>query len=354
MATAEYADPSEDTGRETAERLIRQNVECRAHEEAGQCCWELKQIKPGGGTISFPFASREPAGGFTIKVKGQNSGATIAVLLAAGDNWRYEIKDNFTGWKQFDVYREQMTPGTTVKKWDLATYAWLQVYSGKGIDVADFHLLPARPGDLPPKGGPPPKRSLTIYRAKTPPVIDGYGNDPCWSQCEVATDFLTYSKWDISPSKTLVRMCYDDDNLYVLFDNLEPIVELNKTRIPESQVWLSDHCHMFIDPYRDLVRYFEIGVDTGGNVADIKNSETGWDMKWNGEYEVKTGLNYNVGWMMEMRIPFKTLGKKPKDGDVWGVTFARADNTKEFSMWTMGTWNDPSAFGLLKFGGEKK
>jgi hypothetical protein len=123
-------------------------------------------------------------------------------------------------------------------------------------------------------------------------------------------------------------------------------------RVPETQVWVSDHAHLFLDPYRDMVRWFEIGVDTAGTVADIKNDATGADMKWNGRYEVKTGLNYNVGWMMEMRVPFSTLGRAPTDGDVWGVTFARIDMTKEFSVWTPGPWNDPSIFGELAFGGQ--
>jgi hypothetical protein len=103
-----------------------------------------------------------------------------------------------------------------------------------------------------------------------------------------------------------------------------------------------------------MVHYFEIAVDTAGTIADMKYSETGYDLKWSGEYEVKIGLNWNVGWMAELRVPFKTLGKRPKAGDVWGVTFARKDIVGEFSVWVPGPWSDPTLFGEMVFAGEAK
>lgn len=352
---ANYTNPFELAWHDAAQRLFYYNLEHRAYEENGMSCFALKVRGPGGGSADFHMAGKEKAGGISLKMKGENTGGRIEVALSAGDTWTCEIKDDYMGWREFNVYREQMKPSSTRRKWDVTTLLSLRAYpvGGREMSIADIHLLPAREGDLP-VSGKIVKRSLSVFKTSTPPVIDGYGNDPCWARCETVTDFYKYSTESPSESKSLVRVCYDDSNLYVLFDNLEPITSLAATATNEFQIFTSDHAHLFIDPFKDLAHYYEIGIDTSGKIADIKNGDSGWDIKWNGEYEVKTGLNYNVGWMAEMRIPFKTLGKSPKAGDVWGVTFARIDNSKEFSMWTMGEWNDPSVFGEMVFGGEEK
>lgn len=350
-----YANPNFFPWRDGAARLFYANLTHRAYEENGKSCLALQSNGPGGGTVDFIMAAKEPAGGCHLLMKGEKSGGRLGIVQNAGAAWTHEIVDDFTGWKEFAIYKENLKPAKPEQKWDATTMLLLlaQPAAGKEIHLANVHLLPARESDLP-KQIKPAKRSIKICRTKSPPVIDGYGNDPCWKTCEVATGFFKYGKEDLADAKSEVRMCYDDHNLYVLFDSLEPITALAAAKVKEAQVWLSDHAHLFLDPNRDGINYFEIGVDTAGTVADIKNSPSGADMKWNGEYEVKTGLNWNVGWMMEMRIPFKTLGKAAKDGETWGVTFARTDMSNEFSAWTRGEWNDPAGFGKLIFGGEAK
>jgi hypothetical protein len=349
----DYVNPREDVWREASERLFYHNLEHRAYEENGMSCLALGEVRPGGGSADFPVSAK--SGGFSIKVKGQQSGGTIQIGLVAGEVWTYDVKDDFQGWRQFTVRKDQMRPGSTRRRFETTSSLSLRVNpaGGKGMHVADIHLTPAQPGDLP-EPGVVPSRRLAVFKTKTPPMIDGIGRDACWKSCEVAADFYKYSTEKPAESKTMVKVCYDDDNLYILFDNLEPIVSLAASRVPESQVFVSDHAHLFIDPFKDSVRYYEIAVDTAGTIADIKNGPSGADMQWNGAYEVKTALNYNVGWTAEMRIPFKTLGKSPKAGDVWRITFARVDNSKEFSVWTAGEWNDPAGFGDLLFSGEPK
>ncbi|MFH0797548.1 MAG: sugar-binding protein, partial [Candidatus Omnitrophota bacterium] len=275
-------------------------------------------------------------------------------VMNAGSQWTYEIKDDFTGWKEFKVYREEMKTADTKPKWDATGLFSLrfQPVGSSAVDIADIHLLTARGMDFADKEKPA-KRSVTIYKTSTPPVIDGLGNDACWKDAEVVTDFFKVGTQTLSASKTQAKLCYDDENLYILFNNIEPIVSLSAVKLSETEVFQSDHDHMHIDPYRDKKNFFEIAVDTSGTMADMKFSAGGMDLKWNGEYEVKTSLNYNASWLAELRIPFKTLGKAAKDGDTWGITFARIDITREFSSWTTGEWADPSGFGDMTFGGYK-
>jgi hypothetical protein len=44
-----------------------------------------------------------------------------------------------------------------------------------------------------------------------------------------------------------------------------------------------------------------------------------------GRFQAKTSLNWKAGWTAEWKIPFATPGKTPKDGDAWGIDFARKD-----------------------------
>ncbi len=349
--TAAYANPHSFVWREASHRLFYQGLVGRAYREDGMSCLALQTTTPGGsGAATFPLVAKERAGGFSLKLKGESTGGRLEVALVAGDTWSYTIEDDFTGWREFAIHREQMTAGTTRRVWEEATSLSLHVTpaAGKELSVADVRLLPAREGDLP-VAGKPLTRTLSAKWTKAPPLIDGYANDPCWQDCAVASDFYKYGTEKPAEGKTTVRLCYDAGNLYMLFESLEPITSLAATHTNEFQVFTSDHAHLFLDPFRDDRRYYEIGIDTAGTIADMRHAESGWDIKWNGEYEVRTGLNYNVGWMAELRIPFSTLGRVPRSGDTWRATFARVDIAKEFSVWTTGGWDDPAGFGELVF-----
>ena len=68
------------------------------------------------------------------------------------------------------------------------------------------------------------------------------------------------------------------------------------------------------------------------------------------DFELETELNWKVSWTAELRIPFATLGKTPKKGDVWGINFGRTDMSGELSNWaTKGEWLDPDGFGEVVF-----
>jgi hypothetical protein len=126
------------------------NLDLRAYREAGMSCLGIKETKPGGGNVLLFVHPGEKASGLSLKVKGTNSGARLLVLLTAGDVWKYEIKDDFAGWRQFDIYRESMSPAGAGTTWGATTRIELGVFPGidREMSIADLHLLPARTGDF--------------------------------------------------------------------------------------------------------------------------------------------------------------------------------------------------------------
>ncbi|MFH0797556.1 MAG: sugar-binding protein [Candidatus Omnitrophota bacterium] len=352
MARIGYLNPQEDVWREASERVWYTNLEHRPFEERGKSCLVVKEIAPGGGQAVFPILGVTSAtSGFCLKVKGEKSFSRIAVFLAAGSTFSYEITDDFIGWKEFRVSREQMAAVGKEAKWAKPGSITLRFspVGGKEMTIADLCLLPARPGDEIKKDTA--KRKITIYRTAKPPVIDGYGTDPCWNDCETITDFYELGG-GISDSKTFVKVCYDDDNLYVFFNNVEPLEKLAAPLPRDTAIWSSDHVELFIDPYRDLTNWFQLLVDTGGTIEDLRYGATGRSEEWNGDFQVKTVLNWKASWMAEYKVPFKVVEKTPKDGDVWGFNFGRMDVAGEWSNWaTNGAFLDPAGFGEVVFGG---
>ena len=67
-----------------------------------------------------------------------------------------------------------------------------------------------------------PARSIAAVRTDSVPVIDGRIDESCWSLAKIATDFTDYKTESLAVEQTFVRVLYDDDNLYIAFECLEP------------------------------------------------------------------------------------------------------------------------------------
>jgi len=346
-APVSYENPQGATWSEAAGRVIYSGLEYRAYEEDGKSCLELG----GSGSAMFAYYPRVEAGGFSLQMQGQNSGGRLLVTMSAGDSWTYQIEDDFTGWREFAIRREQMATAGPEKKWEVIYSLSLdcQPTAGQTTRVANMHLLPPGPGDFPEQVVG--KKRFVAQQAATPPVLNGNINQPCWQNAAVLTDFYGYSGPRVSESKTKVRVCYDSENLYIIFENLEAIDALGARQARDTAIWNTNHVELYLDPYRDGTRYTHLLVDPAGTIEDLQSLTTGRSHDWDGDYEVKTYLNWKASWVAEYKLPFDTLGKTPQPGDVWGINFARKDSAGAWSNWaTYGEWLDPANFGEIQFG----
>lgn len=344
-----YANPQSAAWTEASERVFYYGLTHRAYEDNGKSCLELT----GNGSARFPFVGGREAGGIALQVRGENSGSRLQVGLEAGDAWTYDITDNFKGWKEFVLYRDQMSTSGSGKKWGPTTFIALTVQpsQGKSMHIANLRLLPARPGDFPREEIA--RKHVSALLMKTSPILNGSADQPCWRQAQAVTDFFGYAKGK-TDSQTSVRVCYDSENLYVRFENMEPIESRGAPQRRDAEIWNTNHVELYLDPFHDGVQYFQLLVDPAGTIEDVRITRTGRSFDWNGDFEVNTYLNWKASWVAEYKIPFRILEKTPKPGDRWGINFARKDISGELSNWATSTeWLDPANFGEVEFGNEK-
>jgi hypothetical protein len=347
---SQYEPPQIPAWQIAATRLHHSDLSLRAFEENGKSALELKPRKSGvGGNVQFLYVAPEKAGGFGVEVFGRNSGAMITVQQVAGAVWSYEIADDFSGWKKFEVFRENMKTPAGEPKWGPTTGLYFSVVSADDapITIANVRLLPARPADIAEKIEV--KKRLTISKTATSPVVDGREGDAVWQNAPVASEFYKMGG-GVSPSVTRTRAVYDAENLYVLVESLEPIEDAGKAQARDAAIWNTNHIELFLQPQIGEARVLHLLADPAGTVQDFLWSGGGRDEKWNGDFEVKTGLNWKAGWVAEWKIPFAAIGRKPQAGEVWGFNIARKDIAGEWSNWaTSGEWLDPDGFGEMEF-----
>ncbi|HXS58895.1 MAG TPA: DUF5916 domain-containing protein [Hanamia sp.] len=179
---------------------------------------------------------------------------------------------------------------------------------------------------------------LNIHRTSVPVKVDGSMDDEAWQHADSACNFYMVLPMDTSFAKvkTEVRMCYDDQNFYL-------IAICNKIQSGRYYVeslrrdfvfGKNDNFLVFIDPFNDLTNGFSFGANAAGAQWDGTMYEGGkvdlnWDNKW-----ISHVKNYADKWVFEMAIPFSSI--RYKNGvNKWGINFSRNDLTaSEKSSWT--------------------
>ena len=150
-----------------------------------------------------------------------------------------------------------------------------------------------------------------------------------------------------------VKLLWDEKNLYVLFKNKALKADLRKHEITgdDAKVWKKGDCfEVFVDPGRSLKNYYHFAGNASKGKYDAKCTFPKKNRKFNSSWKFQTSVNKG-GWTAEVAIPFTTLGKMPKAGDIWGFNAGRENNyMKEVSSWfPLDNFHNPKQFGTLIF-----
>ena len=136
----------------------------------------------------------------------------------------------------------------------------------------------------------------TGTRTGSAPIIDGKLDDEVWGNAILLDDFLQFEPYNlIAPTvRTEVRILYDDDNLYVSFNNFDPNPEKIMVRRTRRDDWRtgfdfnSDWVGIGIDSRNDdktgywfAVNAAEVQVD----VAITGEGYGGFDGTWNAVWD---------------------------------------------------------------------
>src|SRR5215831_6399661 len=186
----------------------------------------------------------------------------------------------------------------------------------------------------------PQHEELAVYRARRaakPPVIDGRLDDEVWRSASAVE--LVRSLDGGKPSlKTVARLAYDDENLYVAFDCEDPDV-WGTLRRRDDPIYTEEAVEIFIDADGDGKTYNEIEVSPNNTVFDAyfparrQGMDTSWDSGVKSAVLVRGTLNdpsdRDKGWTVEMRIPFARLHSvphvPPQPGDRWRFNLYRLE-----------------------------
>ncbi len=216
-----------------------------------------------------------------------------------------------------------------------------------------------------------PTLAVPEYRAKRsarPPVIDGLLDDEVWKQA-TPVELVRSLDGGKASLKTVVRLAYDDQNLYVSFDCEDPDVWGTLLR-RDDPIYNEEAVEVFIDADADGKTYNEIEVSPNNTVFDAyfparrQGMDTSWDSGMTSAVKVRGTLNdpsdRDDGWSVEMQIPIARLAKvphvPPRKGDRWRFNLYRLEHIGRsavegyaFSPPLVGDFHHLPRFGWLVF-----
>ena len=143
-------------------------------------------------------------------------------------------------------------------------------------------------------------------------------------------------------------LAHDVENLYVAFVCHDPeISQLRASMADRDKMFNDDWVSLTIDPNTDYQKAYELFANARGVQGDMLyqangNEDPGFDLVWQSEARI-----LNDRWMVEMKIPFKSLRFPNREDQRWAIHFARnypRDNQYRFS-WMPITQNNNSLMG---------
>jgi len=210
---------------------------------------------------------------------------------------------------------------------------------------------------------PEPNR-IRAVRVDEEPAIDGKLSDPVWDFSEPSSAFTQkFPNEGKDPTeRTIVRVLYDDDAIYVGIDceQSAPLRKRLTRRDREAENESSsrinpgstDRVTIHIGSRRDGSTAFQFGINAAGVLSDgIHFDDTLFTARWDENWEGRSDLTEN-GWSAELRIPLRVLRFDEATVQDWGFNVRRYVAAKqEVDEWAFTPRNEPgvvSRFGQLE------
>lgn len=199
-------------------------------------------------------------------------------------------------------------------------------------------------------------------RTDTPPQIDGFLDDEIWNEAVLIDQFVQHEPYNMEePSvRTELRVLYDDDYLYIAFNNFDPNPEKIMGRLSRRDDWgtgfdfNSDWVGFGIDSRNDDKTGYWFAVNAAAVQIDVAIAGEGYDSfdsTWDAVWESKINQN-DKGWTAEIRVPFNIFQYSKSKVQEWGASFQRGYyNKQEEIHWPgrgLGVRGIVPHFGILK------
>jgi hypothetical protein len=189
-------------------------------------------------------------------------------------------------------------------------------------------------------------------------IIDGKGDEKAWQNAPFAA--LLPLGQNEAEVQTFVKMLYDRENLYFLFDCREPMTDKmlrKKRKFDDTDMWADNAVEIHLDPSGERKEDYQFMIDSYGCIADLRviNKPLKHDWKWNGSAEAKATVAPGKGWFAEVRIPLKSLPGVKNNRIVANFNRHRILNgvkVQKFYVWSpyVKFFGDQPNFGFLCLG----
>jgi hypothetical protein len=171
------------------------------------------------------------------------------------------------------------------------------------------------------------KKETEAIRSEESITIDGKFDESVWMRTPIAKDFFMFEPDNGTPekkeSRSEVKVIYDNNALYIaatLFDSEVHLI--NKEITQRDNFGTADLFGIFVNGFNDGQQDFRFFVSASGVQMDCLATENGedysWDAIWNSAVQIT-----NVGWQVEMEIPYAALRFSSDENQTWGINFFR-------------------------------
>jgi hypothetical protein len=231
-----------------------------------------------------------------------------------------------------------------------------RVVLGKLGVTPDAAAAPARPG----RAAPAPSRpDAVVWRAPTPPSLDGALDEPLWRALPATAAFVSPDGATLPADRaTTAQLAWDATHLFVAFNVLDDRVE-NPHRGRDATLWEADVVEIYLDPTGRGENYYELQISPDGELFDAlftTRRQPAWaeaaaNLTLAG---LKAAVARNpAGWTVEVAIPWAelpTVGAAPEADASWGFNLYRIDQ-RLMAAWAPagGDFHNTSAFGRVRF-----
>ncbi|MBI3920240.1 MAG: DUF4838 domain-containing protein [Armatimonadetes bacterium] len=205
-----------------------------------------------------------------------------------------------------------------------------------------------------------PIGTAAVAHTNTSVTPDNWADDATWAN-SLPNEIQKTIDNEPVPQKTVLKLAYDNNYLYIQARCLEPKVSQMKATIREKDVggFSDDSIELFVDPSGKGETYYQFCINSLGAVYDAwenpKAVGATATITWDSGLKVKTATDKDY-WEMRAALPFANLVKKtPQPGSTWRFNLCRNRWTEQdkppFSGWsaTLGGFRNPERFGIITF-----
>jgi hypothetical protein len=195
-------------------------------------------------------------------------------------------------------------------------------------------LLPALVSSQTPEGAPVAGRDgesrVTVRATRAEIDVDGRLDEPIYGAIAPLTEFIQQLPDEGAPvsERTEAWVFFDDDNVYVAARLYESFPEservANEMRRDANQLRQNDSFSAVFDTFLDRRNGVIFLVTPIGGFSDVAvtNEGAGVNADWNVVWDSRTS-RFDGGWIVEMRVPFRSLRFRPGNNQSWGFQLRR-------------------------------